>query len=238
MSNAQHQQAGLPLANPDIVEHDLDILIIGGGMGACGAAYEAVRWGDRHGLKMLMVDKAALERSGAVAQGLSAINTYLGDNSPEDYVRMVRTDLMGLVREDLIFDVGRHVDDSVHLFEDWGLPCWIKGDDGHNLDGAEAKAAGKSLRKGDKPVRSGRWQIMINGESYKCIVAEAGLREALLERGDMLPAPAELRTELACEDGPPLLVLEAPLWQVLQRPRCPGCQPHWERPLILLTWGN
>ena len=50
MSNAQHQQAGLPLANPDIVEHDLDILIIGGGMGACGAAYEAVRWGDRHGL--------------------------------------------------------------------------------------------------------------------------------------------------------------------------------------------
>lgn len=75
--------------------------------------------------------------------------------------------------EDLIFDVGRHVDDSVHLFEDWGLPCWIKGDDGHNLNGAAAKAAGKSLRKGDKPVRSGRWQMMINGESYKCIVAEA-----------------------------------------------------------------
>lgn len=71
-----------------------------------------------------------------------------------------------------------------------------------------------------------------------CIVAEAGLREALLERGDMLPAPAELRTELACEDGPPLLVLEAPLWQVLQRPRCPGCHPHWERRLTVLTWGS
>lgn len=187
MSYAQsQQQAGLPLDTPEIVEHDLDILIIGGGMGACGAAYEAVRWGDRHGLKILMVDKAALERSGAVAQGLSAINTYLGDNSPEDYVRMVRTDLMGLVREDLIYDVGRHVDDSVHLFEDWGLPCWIKGEDGHNLDGAEARAAGKSLRKGDKPVRSGRWQIMINGESYKCIVAEAARKalgpERILER--------------------------------------------------------
>ena len=186
MSYEQSPQAGLPLATPDIIEHDLDMLIIGGGMGACGAAYESVRWGDRHGLKMLMVDKAALERSGAVAQGLSAINTYLGDNSPEDYVRMVRTDLMGLVREDLIYDVGRHVDDSVHLFEDWGLPCWIKGEDGHNLDGAEARAAGKSLRKGDKPVRSGRWQIMINGESYKCIVAEAARKalgpERILER--------------------------------------------------------
>ena len=62
----------------------------------------------------------------------------------------------------------------------------IKGEDGHNLDGAEARTAGKSLRKGDKPVRSGRWQIMINGESYKCIVAEAAKNalgeDRLLER--------------------------------------------------------
>ncbi|MDD4952911.1 MAG: adenylyl-sulfate reductase subunit alpha, partial [Desulfovibrionaceae bacterium] len=65
-----------------------------------------------------------------------------------------------------------HVDDSVHLFEEWGLPCWIKKD-GKNLDGAKAKASGLSLRNGDAPVRSGRWQMMINGESYKCIIAEA-----------------------------------------------------------------
>ncbi len=44
-------------------------------------------------------------------------------------------------------------------------PCWIKDENGHNMNGAAAKAAGKSLRKGDEPVRSGRWQIMINGES-------------------------------------------------------------------------
>ncbi|MFW5488313.1 MAG: adenylyl-sulfate reductase subunit alpha [Desulfovibrio sp.] len=164
---------GVPVAEPEIVELDTDILMVGGGMGCCGAAFEACRWGDPLGLKILLCDKAALERSGAVAQGLSAINTYLGDNDADDYVRMVRTDLMGLVREDLIFDLGRHVDDSVHLFEEWGLPCWIKGDDGHNLDGAAAKKAGKSLRNGDPCVRSGRWQMMINGESYKCIVAEA-----------------------------------------------------------------
>ena len=140
---------GVAISEPEVKEHAVDLLIVGGGMGACGVAYEAVRWGDKHGLKIMLCDKAALERSGAVAQGLSAINTYLGENSADDYVRMVRTDLMGLVREDLIFDVGRHVDDSVHLFEDWGLPCWIKGDDGHNLNGAAAKAAGKSLRRPD-----------------------------------------------------------------------------------------
>src|SRR6056297_885831 len=163
---------GLPLAEPEIVEHETDALIVGGGMGACGAAIEAVRWGDKHDVKVLLVDKAALERSGAVAPGLSAINTYLGDNEPDDYVRMVRTDLMGIVREDLIFDLGRHVDDSVHLFEEWGLPIWVKKE-GKNLDGAKAKSEGFSLRTGAQPVRSGRWQIMINGESYKVIVAEA-----------------------------------------------------------------
>ena len=165
---------GVAISDPTVKEHDVDLLIVGGGMGATGAAVEACYWGDPLGTKIMVVDKASLERSGAVAQGLSAINTFLENNTADDYVRMVRTDLMGLVREDLIFDVGRHVDDSVKLFEDWGLPIWVKAEDGvHNLNGAQAKAAGKSIRKGDKPVRSGRWQIMINGESYKCIVAEA-----------------------------------------------------------------
>lgn len=175
MIPTKEQPRGVAIAEPAIVEHDLDILMVGGGMGNCGAAFEAVRWADKYApeLKIMLIDKAALERSGAVAQGLSAINTYLGDNTADDYVRMVRTDLMGLVREDLIFDLGRHVDDSVHLFEEWGLPCWIKDENEKNLDGAAAKAAGKSLRNGDAPVRSGRWQMMINGEAYKCIVAEA-----------------------------------------------------------------
>ena len=69
-----------------------------------------------------MVDKAATDRSGAIAQGLSAINTYCGENDPADYVKYVRKDLMGVIREDLVYDLGRHVDDSVHLFEEWGAP--------------------------------------------------------------------------------------------------------------------
>jgi len=166
---------GVAIAEPTIVEHDVDILMIGGGMGNCGTAWEAVAWANKFApeAKILLVDKAAIERGGAVAQGLSAINTYMGKNDPDDYVRMVRTDLMGLVREDLIFDLGRHVDDSVHHFEEWGLPVWCKDANNKNLDGAQAKAAGLSLRTGATPVNSGRWQIMINGESYKCIVAEA-----------------------------------------------------------------
>ncbi len=174
---------GLPCAEPEIVEKETDILLVGGGMACCGAAVEAVRWAKPAGLKIILCDKAALERSGAVAMGLSAINTYIGENKPDDYVRMVRCDLMGIIREDLSFDVGRHVDDTVMAFEDWGLPIWKTTDDGKTLDGAEAKAKGLTLRSGAKPVRSGRWQIMINGESYKCIVAEAA-KNAMEQMGD------------------------------------------------------
>ena len=162
--------------NPEVVEEEVDILIIGGGMAACGAAFEIMRWSDvakAQGvdLNIKLVDKAALDRSGAVAQGLSAINTYMGENDPADYVRYVRGDLMGITREDLVYDTGRHVDDSVHHFEEWGLPVWKQPGD-----------EGKALTEGGKPVRSGKWQIMINGESYKWIVAEAAKKALGTER--------------------------------------------------------
>ncbi|MDA8337069.1 MAG: adenylyl-sulfate reductase subunit alpha, partial [Peptococcaceae bacterium] len=134
-----------------------DLLILGGGMASCGAAVEAAYWAKKQGLKVTLVDKAALDRSGAVAMGLSAINQYVslqeGLNTMEDYVKYVRQDLMGVTREDLVYNIARHVDSSVHLFEKWGLPIWLDDNGGY--------------------VHEGRWQLMINGESYKIIVAEA-----------------------------------------------------------------
>ena len=66
------------IKNFETVEVTTDLLILGGGMAACGAAYEAALWAKKNNLKVTMVDKAAVERSGAVAMGLSAINLYLG----------------------------------------------------------------------------------------------------------------------------------------------------------------
>ncbi len=141
----------------ETVEVSTDLLIVGGGMAACGAAVEAAHWAKQNGLKVTMVDKASVDRSGAVAMGLSAINQYVGlkdgENTLEDYVRYVKNDLMGIARHDLVANIARHVDSSVHLFEKWGLPIWTDED--------------------GKYVHEGRWQLMINGESYKVIVAEA-----------------------------------------------------------------
>ena len=145
------------MANFETVEVTTDLLICGGGMAAAGAAVEAAYWAKKNGLKVTLVDKAAFDRSGAVAMGLSAINEYVGygagDNTLEDYVNYVKQDLMGIARDDLVYNIARHVDSSVHLFEKWGLPIWTD--------------------ENGKYVREGRWQIMINGESYKVIVAEA-----------------------------------------------------------------
>jgi adenylylsulfate reductase subunit A len=145
------------MADYPTVEVTTDLLIVGGGMAATGCAVEAAYWAKKNGLKVTAVDKAAFTRSGAVAMGLSAINQYIGiadgQNTCEDYVHYVRQDLMGISREDLVYNIARHVDGSVHLFEKWGLPIW--------------------LDENGRYVHEGRWQLMINGESYKVIVAEA-----------------------------------------------------------------
>ena len=145
------------MVKPEVEVVECDVLILGGGMAGCGAAYEAAYWAKPKKLRVVLVDKGAIERSGAVAMGLSAINCYMGmkhgENQPEDFVRYVRQDLMGLSREDLVYDIARNVDSTVHMFEEWGLP-FFKEPNG-------------------RYKREGRWQVMIHGESYKPIVAEA-----------------------------------------------------------------
>jgi adenylylsulfate reductase subunit A len=160
---------------PPVETVETDLLLVGGGMACTGAAVEAAAWAKAAGLKVTLVDKAALDRSGAVAMGLSAINTYVGPENPvDDYVKYVRTDLMGIIREDLVHSLGCHVDQSVWDFQEWGLPIWQKDAENHTVDGQTARDEGLPLLKdGGTPCRSGRWQIMINGESYKVIVAEA-----------------------------------------------------------------
>jgi len=66
------------------VEVTTDLLIIGPGMAGSGACVEGAHWAKQNNLKVTVVDKAAMERSGAVGMGLSAINQYQGENTPVD----------------------------------------------------------------------------------------------------------------------------------------------------------
>ena len=77
--------------------------------------------------------------------------------------KALNSDLMGMVREDLGYDMARHVDSTVHMFDEWGLPMMKNEKTGRYL-------------------REGKWQIMIHGESYKPIVAEAAKKSAEIGR--------------------------------------------------------
>ena len=147
---------------PETEVVDCDVLIVGGGMAGCGAAYEAAGRAKDKGLRAVMVEKSAIARSGAVGMGLATIDCFIGakwdENTPEDFVRYVRGDLMGLTREDLVLDIARNVDGSVHLFEDWGI-TFPKNDAG-------------------RYVRDGRWRVSVEGGSLKPVVAKAA-REAI-----------------------------------------------------------
>jgi len=136
---------------------DTDILVVGGGMAGCGAVFEAKYW-CRSKCKVTLVEKANTEKSGAVGMGLSATNLGVfsedpEDPKPEEFVRYVRNDLLGVVREDLVYDIARHMTSTIKLFDMWGLPIWRDPKTG-------------------KYLRTGRWQHPIHGESYKAIIAE------------------------------------------------------------------
>ncbi|MBI1818770.1 MAG: adenylyl-sulfate reductase subunit alpha [Nitrospirae bacterium] len=131
---------------------ETDILIIGGGTAGCLAAVEARE--KNPALSVTIMEKAHIDRSGCLAGGMNAINAYLNPGeTPESFVKYVRFDSCGLIREDLVKSMAELFEYSVKKVEKWGLP--ILSDD-----------------KGNYQPR-GRWNIKINGESLKPIIARA-----------------------------------------------------------------
>ena len=65
-----------------VVEDNIDVLVVGAGLGGTGAAFEARYWGKDK--KIVIAEKANIDRSGAVAQGLYAINCYMGTRFGEN----------------------------------------------------------------------------------------------------------------------------------------------------------
>ncbi|MFY9268683.1 MAG: adenylyl-sulfate reductase subunit alpha [Candidatus Manganitrophaceae bacterium] len=131
---------------------ETDILIIGGGTAGCMAAVEAK---ERYPhLSVTILEKAHIDRSGCLAGGMNAINAYLNKGeTPESFVRYVRSDSCGLIREDLVKSMSELFEYCVKKVEKWGLPI-LCDDQGNYLP-------------------RGRWNIKINGESLKPILAKA-----------------------------------------------------------------
>jgi len=136
---------------PERVHIDTDFLIIGGGTAGCLAAWEARRVGGPD-VAITILEKAFIRHSGCLSAGMNALNMYINEGTPEDYVSYVRYDMCGApVREDIILSVAREVNETVAIMEKAGLPMKKKED-------------GRYLNRG-------KWNIEINGSMLKPITA-------------------------------------------------------------------
>ena len=135
-----------------------DLLIIGGGTAGCYAAITAAGAQnapqDAAGLKILIVEKANIKRSGCLAAGVNALNAYITEGrTPKDYVEYAKKDADGIVREDLLYSISEKFNEVTAHLEKMGLVI-LKDKDG-------------------KYVTRGNRNIKINGENIKPILADA-----------------------------------------------------------------
>ena len=133
-----------------------DLLIIGGGTAGCYAAITAAQNAsqDAAGLKILIVEKANIKRSGCLAAGVNALNAYITEGrTPKDYVEYAKKDADGIVREDLLYTISEKFNEVTAHLEKMGLVI-LKDKDG-------------------KYVTRGNRNIKINGENIKPILAAA-----------------------------------------------------------------
>lgn len=137
---------------------DCDMLIIGGGNAGCFVAVEAKKLDPN--MKVVIMEKGEIMRSGACSAGMDAINTYIPEGkTPEDLVRWSRDQVGGgPLREDLALSNAEELNEAVDDLERWGLPI---------------------LREEDGSIRyRGKWDISIHGEQLKPIMAEKAIENA------------------------------------------------------------
>jgi len=131
-----------------------DLLIIGGGTAGCYAAITAKNASNAADLKILIVEKANIKRSGCLAAGVNALNAYITEGrEPKDYVEYAKKDADGIVREDLLYSISERFNEITAHLEKLGLVI-LKDKDG-------------------KYVTRGNRNIKINGENIKPILANA-----------------------------------------------------------------
>lgn len=129
-----------------------DVLIIGGG---AAGLFAAIRLSELNSaLKILVVEKADVRRSGCLAAGVNALNAYIGKNhTPEDYVDYALADAHGIADRNLLLTMSRRLNSVTAKIESLGLV--IEKDAENNY------------------VERGWRNVKINGENIKLILADA-----------------------------------------------------------------
>lgn len=203
---------------------DTDVLIIGGGTAGCYAALTLQKEGSP---KVLIVEKAAIQRSGCLAAGVNALNAYIvKGRKPQDYVDYATKDAAGIVRHDLLLTMSERLNGVTKVLEDLGLVI-LKDE------------YGEYMARGNRNIK-------INGENIKPILADAVralpnttvlehviMTDYLVENGEIKGAVGfSLRNNVAYEIYAPYVICATGGAAGLYRPNNPGFSRHkmWYSP--------
>jgi len=98
-----------------------DVLVIGGGTAGTMAGIKAKQANpDRD---VLILEKANIRRSGAIAMGMDGVNTAVipGNSTPEQYVREVTLANDGIVEQKTVYQTGKLGFEVIKELESWGV---------------------------------------------------------------------------------------------------------------------
>lgn len=98
-----------------------DVLVLGGGSAGCMAAVKAKEVNPN--LQVIIVEKAHIKRSGAIASGMDAMNIVAvpGVSSPQEYVEAMRIRCAGILNEELCYLMAEKSFPMIKELENWGV---------------------------------------------------------------------------------------------------------------------
>jgi succinate dehydrogenase/fumarate reductase flavoprotein subunit len=98
-----------------------DFLVVGGGTAGTMAAIKAKQASP--GSNVLILEKANIRRSGAIAMGMDGVNTAVipGNSTPEQYVREITIANDGIVNQKAVYETGRLGFEVIQELESWGV---------------------------------------------------------------------------------------------------------------------
>ncbi|MDR1079811.1 MAG: FAD-dependent oxidoreductase, partial [Deltaproteobacteria bacterium] len=114
-----------------------DVTVVGGGTAGISAAWLLAG----RGLSVVVLEKAAIERSGCLAAGVNAINAWTAPGrEPADYARYALADAHGIGSWELLLTMSERLGEAAGFLESLGVPFH------RNPDGSWASRSWRNLK--------------------------------------------------------------------------------------------